>query len=424
MDRLQPQELEDLVQDLEGDTGAEEFLPPAVEKLLQNLKPGPRPMLRIRAAEQLGQITVSNTQVVRALVTAAETDSVARVRSTAAESLRARVHLRCLQQHPDLLQAVERVVPEVTALVASMAPETWDQDTEEAFEEEQILFEAQDGTTRHVWQPAQLQLRPAAGIITVTGSAVGRPTITVPSSTITRCEIIEREDIPRDTSQKWEGGAAGGSDLGDLFLGLLLTVSLAVFEAIIETVRAKKTTVPVLRLIQSEGDGRDQCWVIDLRSEKRGRRGQAATLKMARRVVAMLCLTGYAGAIPEEPSLPTDLEAFVKGTGVTQDQLTRRAAIGRVLKWSPVAGLIVGLLIGWQHAFHLQSRGCESPDFAVGPLVGLFVGAVVGAGLGAAFERRTNRIAVMIAGGIAAAVVASITALVVRFLVMILVCYW
>jgi hypothetical protein len=422
MEEVQTHELEELVQDLEGDAG-EELLPPEVDELLQNLKPGPRPMLRIRAAEQLGEITRSSPRVVQALVTAAETDSVARVRSTAAESLRARVHLRCLQQHPDLLEAVERVVPEVTALVASMAPETWDEDTAEAFEEGQILFEARDGATRHVWQPALLQLRPATGIITLTGSALGRPTITVPSSTITRCEIIEREDIPRDTSQKWEGGAAGGSDLGDLLLGLLLTMLLAVLETVVEAIRAKKTTVPVLRLTQSTGDGRDQCWMIDLRSERRGRRGRAATLKMAHRVVAMLCLTGYAGAIPEELSLPKDLEAFVKGTGVTQDQLARRAAIGRVLKWSPVAGLIIGLLIGWQHAFHLQSRGCESPDFTVGPLVGLFMGAVVGAGLGAALERRTNRIAVMIAGGIAAAVVASITALVVRFLIMILVCY-
>ena len=66
--------------------------------------------------------------------------------------------------------------------------------------------------------------------------------------------------------------------MDDLVLGLLLVVFVAVSEAIIENVRAKKTRVPVLRLTQSRDDDSGQGWVIDLRSDKRGNKGRAATL--------------------------------------------------------------------------------------------------------------------------------------------------
>ena len=53
-----PEELEELVQESHGDTESETFLPPKVKDLLQNLKPATRPMLRIRAVEQLGEIPI------------------------------------------------------------------------------------------------------------------------------------------------------------------------------------------------------------------------------------------------------------------------------------------------------------------------------------------------------------------------------
>ena len=292
------------------------------------------------------------------------------------------------------------------------------------FDQEQVLFEARDEKRHYTWQLANVELDPVARTLAIYGFPAGIPEITIPVSEIARCEIIESVDIPRDRNRTSGGDISGGSDLGDLVLGLLFIVLFAIFEATIENFRAKRTKMPVLRLTQSRCDNLGQGWVIDLRSDKRGNEGRAATLEMAHRVVAMLCLTGYAGAIPEEVSLPEDPEAFVKETRVTQEQLVRRASIGRVLKWSSIAGAIVGLLIGWQHGSHLQSHGCDCPDFTVGPLVGLSVGAVVGTGLGAAIEWRQNRTAGMLAGAAAAAVVASITALVVRFLVTILVCYW
>lgn len=110
MEELQPEELEELLEELEGESEEQETLSPQVEELLQNLKPATRPMLRIRAAKQLGEITTSSRQVVQALTIAAETDSVAKVRATAAESLHAPVHQEWLQQHPELKEAAERAL--------------------------------------------------------------------------------------------------------------------------------------------------------------------------------------------------------------------------------------------------------------------------------------------------------------------------
>jgi hypothetical protein len=109
MEELQPQDIEELLQELEEEDGVEDSLPPEVEELLQDLQPARRPTFRRRAAKQLGEVSRSSRQVVQALVTAAETDSAA-VRAAAAKSLRAPVHQEFLQQHPDLMEATERAL--------------------------------------------------------------------------------------------------------------------------------------------------------------------------------------------------------------------------------------------------------------------------------------------------------------------------
>jgi hypothetical protein len=112
MEELQPQELEELVQELERENGAEESLSPEVEALLRNLQPARLYTSRRRAAKQLGEVSRSNRQIVWALVETADTESSAEVRAAATESLRAPVHQEYLRQHPDLMEEVERVLRE------------------------------------------------------------------------------------------------------------------------------------------------------------------------------------------------------------------------------------------------------------------------------------------------------------------------
>ena len=104
MEELQPEELEQLVQELGGESGAEEAPSPEVEQLLQDLQPNRRYAFRRRAAKELGEVGRSNRQMVEALVEAMESDSSATVRAIAAESVRAPVHQEILQEHPDLMQ--------------------------------------------------------------------------------------------------------------------------------------------------------------------------------------------------------------------------------------------------------------------------------------------------------------------------------
>lgn len=109
MEELEPQELEDLVQEMEEEDGAEESLPSEVKVLVQDLQPIRRYSFRRRAAEQLGNISRSSLQVVKALVKVAENDSSAAIRATAVASLRAPVHQALLQQHPELGQRARSV---------------------------------------------------------------------------------------------------------------------------------------------------------------------------------------------------------------------------------------------------------------------------------------------------------------------------
>lgn len=60
MEDLQPQELEELVRELERESDAEEALPPEIESLLRDLQSAGRFTSRLRAARQLGEVSSSS----------------------------------------------------------------------------------------------------------------------------------------------------------------------------------------------------------------------------------------------------------------------------------------------------------------------------------------------------------------------------
>ena len=66
MEELQPQELEELVQGLEGESGAEEALSPEVEGFLRILEAGSLYLYSSRriAAKQLGGVSRSSRRIV------------------------------------------------------------------------------------------------------------------------------------------------------------------------------------------------------------------------------------------------------------------------------------------------------------------------------------------------------------------------
>ena len=106
MDELQPEDLEDLVRELEGESDEEEALSPEVEGLLRRLGPWSPEQTRRDAAAQLGRVGTSSLRIVQALITACESPSDL-VSRAAAKSLRAPVHQEYLQQHPELTAAAE-----------------------------------------------------------------------------------------------------------------------------------------------------------------------------------------------------------------------------------------------------------------------------------------------------------------------------
>ncbi len=109
MEELGPQELGDLLQELEEEYGAQESLPQEVEELLHVLQSGP-PLDRCDAAEQLGEVGTSSPQIVRALIAAYESDAYSMVNRAAAKALRVPVHQGYLKEHPDLMEATERAI--------------------------------------------------------------------------------------------------------------------------------------------------------------------------------------------------------------------------------------------------------------------------------------------------------------------------
>ena len=110
MDELHPEDLEELVKELEGEPGIEESLSPEVESLLQDLQTGSLYLAREDAAEQLGKVETSSHRIVQALVGAYQSDPYSVVSKAAARSLRAPVHQEYLRQHPDLMEATERAL--------------------------------------------------------------------------------------------------------------------------------------------------------------------------------------------------------------------------------------------------------------------------------------------------------------------------
>ena len=60
MEEVQPEELEELVRELEGESDAEESISPEIESLLRDLQPARRFTARLRAARQLGEVSSSS----------------------------------------------------------------------------------------------------------------------------------------------------------------------------------------------------------------------------------------------------------------------------------------------------------------------------------------------------------------------------
>ncbi len=83
-----------------------------IEQLLHDLQPG-RPLnARQEAVAELTELSVSNLQVVSALIAVLESDPAFLVRKAARESLQVPAHQEILQRHPDLMKkALESVSP-------------------------------------------------------------------------------------------------------------------------------------------------------------------------------------------------------------------------------------------------------------------------------------------------------------------------
>jgi hypothetical protein len=113
MEELRPEDIEDLLQELEEESGAQESLPQEVEDLLRVLKSGNLHSARQDAAEQLGNVGTSSDRIVRALIAASESDLHPNVRRAAAKSLRASAHQEYLQRELGL--AIQARVAEVMA---------------------------------------------------------------------------------------------------------------------------------------------------------------------------------------------------------------------------------------------------------------------------------------------------------------------
>src|SRR5512135_1572545 len=75
-----------------------------VKKLLQELSTSSYRFERRAAAYKLGQLAISNDEIVRALAVAAALDDEADVRSAALQALQSPGHQAFLKDHPDFIQ--------------------------------------------------------------------------------------------------------------------------------------------------------------------------------------------------------------------------------------------------------------------------------------------------------------------------------
>ena len=107
MEELQPEELEELVQELQEESEEEEALSPEVEELLRDLQPSSLYLIRQRAAERLGELSESSPRIVQSLISARAFDSSPGVREAAEKSLRAPVHQEILREYLQLMRQTQ-----------------------------------------------------------------------------------------------------------------------------------------------------------------------------------------------------------------------------------------------------------------------------------------------------------------------------
>jgi len=115
MQEQSPEDIEELLDELEKEYDTKAALPPEVENLLQNLQPRNRYASRRRAAEQLGKLKESNLRIVQSLVAAGESDADGAVKRAVLESLRAPAHQEVLQEYPELTKRAAEAARQVVA---------------------------------------------------------------------------------------------------------------------------------------------------------------------------------------------------------------------------------------------------------------------------------------------------------------------
>jgi hypothetical protein len=157
-----------------------------------------------------------------------------------------------------------------------------------------ILFEAKDETNYYTWRIGYVEWESETGTLTITTVQRHNLAISLEADEVTGFEIVQREGISTLPH------VALGALLADwnTGLGCLLSLILAPI-ALVDWIAAKRTRFPVIRLVQSNGDGAEQGWTLDLRSRKRGRRGREETRALANRLADVLHNTGYGGSMPD-----------------------------------------------------------------------------------------------------------------------------
>ncbi len=107
MEELQPQDIEEVLQELEDEDSAQESLPLEVTEHLLVLQSDDLYLDRQIAAEGLGSVGTSSPRIMRALRAAQESDPYPEVRRAAAKSLHAPVHQEYLRRDPNLEEETE-----------------------------------------------------------------------------------------------------------------------------------------------------------------------------------------------------------------------------------------------------------------------------------------------------------------------------
>jgi hypothetical protein len=136
MEGEQPEQIDELLDELEEEYSAPELLPPEVGKLVRDLRSAPDSLARHHATNVLGKVETSDRRVVLALLAAREHDRSRLVREAAAKSLKAAPHQEILRRHPEL---EEQGVPELAPQVAPPAPGEPEEQTDLQAEVEELM---------------------------------------------------------------------------------------------------------------------------------------------------------------------------------------------------------------------------------------------------------------------------------------------